>query len=427
MTGRGISPIGLAALVLIAAAGCVPGEVGGPVLPARLEGLPTAEPTLRVGIVVDTTSVNVTATRAFDVRTAESVLAHASAGRVWTFRSDREGRVEGVSEDGERTGWQSMPIRIITADGGTVRIGERDYRGEVLVLPRPESRVTAVNVVDLELYLLGVVPREMGTRPASEIEALKAQAVAARTYAIGHLRERESLGFDVYATVLDQVYGGVVDEDSVVSRAVYDTRGVILTHAGAPILAYYASTCGGHTASIEDSWPWRAPLPYLRGVSDMVPGSDRAYCDTSSRYRWTTRWTRDELLAVLAQTLPLHTRNEVVGANSVEDVRIVSVNRSARATVELTVDGRSYTLRADSVRWVLRPQPGPAILNSSRLDAIEVVRSGRTVGEVEARGGGWGHAIGMCQVGAMGRARAGHGYADILRAYYTGAQLTRLY
>jgi stage II sporulation protein D len=427
MTGRAISPIALAAFVLLAAVGCLPGEVGGPALPSRVDGLPTAEPALRVGITVDTTSVAVTATRAFDVRTADVVLAHASAGHVWTFRSDGEGRVEGVSADGERTGWQSTPIHVTPTEGGTVRIGARDYRGDVLVLPRPEARVTAVNIVDLELYLLGVVPREMGVRPVSEIEALKAQAVAARTYAIGHLGGRESLGFDVYATVLDQVYGGVEDEDSVVSRAVYETRGVILTHAGAPILAYYASTCGGHTASIEDSWPWRAPLPYLRGVSDMVPGTDRAFCDTSSRYRWSTRWTRDELLAVLAQTLTLHTRNEVVGANSVEDVRIVSTNRSARATVQLTVDDRSYTLRADSLRWVLRPQPGPAILNSSRLDAIDVVRSDGIVREVEARGGGWGHAIGMCQVGAMGRARAGHGYADILRAYYTGAQVTRLY
>ncbi|HEX2168209.1 MAG TPA: SpoIID/LytB domain-containing protein, partial [Longimicrobiales bacterium] len=281
--------------------------------------------------------------------------------------------------------------------------------------------------VDLEQYLLGVVPREIGRLPAHMIEAMKAQAVAARTYAIGNLGGRESLGFDFYATVMDQVYGGVEDEDSIVSRAVRETAGEILTYNGTPILAYYSSTCGGRTAAIEDSWPHRQPLPYLRSVSDRIPGTDEFYCSTSNRFTWNTSWTRAGLLEVLSQTLRAHTRGAVQAVSRVDDVRIVDRNESGRATVQLTADGRDYTLRADSIRWVLQPEPGPAILNSSLLHDMEAETGPDGVESLEVHGGGWGHAIGMCQVGAMGRARAGQSYSEILRAYYTGVELRRLY
>jgi stage II sporulation protein D len=159
----------------------------------------------------------------------------------------------------------------------------------------------------------------------------------------------------------------------------------------------------------------------------MVPGTDSAYCATSSRYRWTTSWTRDQLLAVLAQTLRSHTGDASLTVRRIENVESAGTNASGRATVRLTADGRAYTLRADSVRWVLRPQPGPAILNSALLsDVRSEVVDGETA-RLEISGGGWGHAIGMCQVGAMGRARAGQNYRQILTTYYTGAELSRLY
>jgi stage II sporulation protein D len=227
--------------------------------------------------------------------------------------------------------------------------------------------------------------------------------------------------------VMDQVYGGMQDEDSVVNRAVRETRGEIATHNGTPILAYYSSTCGGSTANIEDSWPNRTPLPYLRAVSDRIPGTDRYYCDTSNRWNWTTRWTREQLLAVLGQTLRAHTNGRVTSVRRIDNVRLVGRNPSDRAIVELTADGQAYTLRADSVRWVMRPQPGPAILNSSKLAAVEATVDGGGVSALEIRGGGWGHAIGMCQVGAINRARAGQTHRQILQTYYTGAQLQKLY
>jgi stage II sporulation protein D len=410
-------------------AACRPGEPGmrppRPTPPTAT--LPATEPVVSVGITVDSAAAVVGASSDFEIRVAGGeVLVRGRAGEAWTFTADGEGRLSARGPSGT-TQPRAASLRVVPSRAGALTIGGRQYRGEALIVARNGGQVTAINVVDLEAYLLGVVPREIGRLPAAQIEATKAQAVAARTYAVGNLGGRANRGFDFYATVMDQVYGGVQDEDSIVNRAVLETRGEILTYNGTPILAYYASTCGGTTAAIEDSWPWRAPLPYLRRVSDRIPGTDQYWCGTSNRFSWTTRWSREQLLAVLGETLRTHTGGRVTSVRRVEDVRMTGRNASERATVRLVADGVEYTLRADSLRWVLRPQPGAAILNSSRLSAVEQRVQNGEVRELEIRGGGWGHAIGMCQVGAINRARAGQTHGQILRAYYTGAELQRLY
>lgn len=423
-------------VVALLATACRPGEQLGTTVPdARRPSTPGtdlprgAAPTVRVGIALDTPTVTVGAPGPFELRSLTGgVLARGSAGDRWQLTRTAGSRVR-VVHGGRSLGEFELPVRLTTRDQDFVQIDERRYRGTALINARGQDRLTAINVVDIELYLLGVVPREMGRRPASEIEALKAQAIAARTYAIGNLGGRENLGFDYYATIMDQVYGGVVDEDTIVSRAVTETRGEILTYEGRPIFAYYSSTCGGHTADVEESWPSRGiSYPYLRGVSDRIPGTDDYYCSSSSRFRWRTEWTREQLLEVLGQTLAAHTRGAVTGVQKVNDVKLIKRGEAAqRAAVEITADGRSYTLRADSMRWVLRPTPGPALLNSSMLFTLGATHEGGEVQHLAVEGAGWGHAIGMCQVGAMGRARAGHSYRDILLAYYTGTRLERLY
>ena len=429
----------LVLVVLLAA--CTPGErLEGPPprspdrapdrrLPSRPADVARGRaPTVRVGILVDTTEVSISAPAAFELRSVPGgVLARGAAADSWRLQR-RGSRALVRRADGTTIGEFELPLRVLAADSAFIDIGGRRYRGQALISARGDTRLTAVNVVDLELYLRGVVPREMGRRPASEIEALKAQAVAARTYAIGNLGGREREGFDYYATVMDQVYGGTADEDSIVDRAIRETTGEIVTHAGRPILAYYSSTCGGHTAAIEESWPWRSPLPYLRGVSDQVPGSREFYCSSSNRFNWRVEWTRAQLLEVLGTTLAAHTRGAVSRVRDVERIELRDRGDSQRATVRVVADGRSHTLRADSVRWVLRPPPGgAALLNSSRLYQLGARREDGSVRSLTIEGGGWGHGVGMCQVGAMGRARAGQSYRQILQAYYTDTQIERLY
>ena len=438
------------ASLLIAMAGCRSGEVlTPPPIPPRADppvtqprptpvpdATPRTSPLIRVGITLDSSRTVISAPVEFEVQSVNGrALAAAKVGETWTFFTNEEGQITATS-NGTTVVQAPPPLKVVPRDLSFVTIDGRTYRGQVLLLAPRAGRISAINVVDMEAYLLGVVPREMGKRPATEIEALKAQAVAARTYAIGNIGGHADQGFDYYATVLDQVYGGTADEDSIVSRAVNETRGVIVRHDGNPIFAYYSSTCGGSTSAIEDSWPTRSPLRYLRAVSDRVPGTETAYCATSNRYRWKTEWTRDQLLAILAVTLRAHTKGAVSSVRRIDDVRITARAPAApgepadagRATIALKADGKRYDLRADSLRWVLRPTSGTgAILNSSRLYDVHATTDGGQVTHLTIEGGGWGHGIGMCQVGAMARARDGQSYTQILKAYYTDVTVDRLY
>jgi stage II sporulation protein D len=117
----------------------------------------------------------------------------------------------------------------------------------------------------------------------------------------------------------------------------------------------------------------------------------------------------------------------VQGVSRVDDVRISDRNASGRASVQLTADGRDTRCAATPSAGCCGRSRVPAILNSSLLHDIDVAHGPNGVESLEVHGGGWGHAIGMCQVGAMGRARAGQSYSEILRAYYTGVELRRLY
>jgi stage II sporulation protein D len=142
-----------------------------------------------------------------------------------------------------------------------VKLNGKSYRGKIEVFVNSRGTLTVVNVVPMEDYLLGVVPRELGL---PSLEAQKAQAIAARTYAVANKDGFASQGFDLLPTVWSQVYGGVSAENSMATQAVQQTRGVVATHNGKPINALYTSTCGGRTENSENIFEFNEP--YLRGV-----------------------------------------------------------------------------------------------------------------------------------------------------------------
>lgn len=170
-------------------------------------------------------------------------------------------------------------LLVVPSRGSMIRVGGKPYRGILEVRVSPYGTLRAVNWVGLEAYLRGVVPAELGPEQWPQLEALQAQAVAARTYAWRHRGQFEEEGFDLCALPRCQVYAGASGEHPLSDEAVRATRGEILTYDGAPISALYTSTCGGHTEDASEVFPEES-APYLRGVpcrSDAEgPGALRA-------------------------------------------------------------------------------------------------------------------------------------------------------
>lgn len=178
----------------------------------------------------------------------------------------RKGRaLYAVTERYERRALPLGGVWLRPAGELTALQGKGRYRGKVEVFPNAQGRLTVVNTLDLETYLRGVVPKEMGAWEFPSLEALKAQAVAARTYAVANRGKRAADGFDLGDTVADQVYGGRDGEQSLTDRAIQETEGLYATHGGKPILALFMADCGGHTTDVAHVFGGEAP--YLRAVS----------------------------------------------------------------------------------------------------------------------------------------------------------------
>jgi len=163
----------------------------------------------------------------------------------------------------------SAPLVFASSDekNAPVRFNDKPYRGKIEVFANSRGAVTVVNVIGLEDYVKGVVPNEL-SYPA--LEALKAQAIAARTYAVKNRGQFASEGYDLLPTTRSQVYRGLTSETDLTSRAVDETRGIIATYNGEPINALYTSTCGGRTEDAANIF--NGDLPYLRARECAVEG-----------------------------------------------------------------------------------------------------------------------------------------------------------
>ena len=308
--------------------------------------------------------------------------------------------------------------------GETVSVNQRRYRGEVSIVAA-DSGVRVVNRLAVEAYLRGVVPRELGVRGTGDRAALEAQAVAARSYVITRLGNT-SRAYDVTATTTDQVYGGIEAENAVADAAIASTEGLVLMYDGRVVSALYHSTCGGSTAAPDEIWRSENE-PFLARVSDRIPGSDRYYCDIAPRFRWERSWRGDSLTAVVERYLRNYAQ---VPAGPVGDVRRVTVDgqtpsgRVAALWIE-TSSGR-YRVRGNDIRYVLR-SPGGELLNSTYFSPEVVSAPDGRLTRLTIRGLGYGHGVGMCQWGAIGRARAGQDFRTILRTYFPGTTVARAY
>jgi stage II sporulation protein D len=307
------------------------------------------------------------------------------------------------------------------ADSLLIWNGKR-YRGTI-TFTRTDSGFLVVNSLPMDSYLRGVVPLEIGNRTPAEFAAVQAQAVAARTYAYKHLTP--SRAFDMYATVQDQVYGGVDPEKPQSDSAITTTADVVVLYNGQPITTPYHSTCGGSTAGVSEVWYDQPDQPYLRPVSDRIPGTNSFYCDPSPRFSWTQNYDAAGLRAVMEKYLASYTKAPKNSVGKITDIREQGRTPSGRiAALSVQTETGSYTLRGNDIRFVLRDPKG-AILNSTFFSFTKETSDGE-VSSFTVNGRGYGHGIGMCQWGAIGRARAGQNYRTILETYYPGTTIGRI-
>ena len=343
--------------------------------------------------------------------------------------------------------------QIRALHGDTVLLDDRSYRGSIELARAAGGGLTAVNVLDLEEYLYGVLPAEMS--PSWHIQALQAQAVAARTFAFNRIAGAGHDGFDICDSTHCQVYDGTAREHENTTRAVRQTRGLMLFHGGSTILANYFSSSGGSTDNSEDVWG--SFRPYLRSVNEIHEHEPMV---------WERTFTWAELTYAAGRS----------GANigNVTGISVSEIGVSGRAT-ELTLHGAggAWSVRSESIRAFFAPVGGSlpsrnfviggglpatpfvavtagagfstAQLNTMyahdvrggmgsvhmgyifdgvtmrRVDYAPVIVSGGA--GITISGMGWGHGVGMSQRGAEGMARLGYSFIQILQHYYTGVEI----
>ena len=280
----------------------------------------------------------------------------------------------------------------------------RRYRGE-FEFRSDENGITVINTLPIEEYLYGVVPCEM---PAEwPKEALKAQAIASRTYALYSLGKYSLHGFDVLATQLDQVYKGYDYEDERTTNAVKATEGQVLVFDGQPILATFFSSSGGFTGNSEDIW--KQYVPYLRAKKDIYDYNEK-------HYNWSVTMTPEEL--ALQFTSRGYPYSYVTDIEEIERDATGSRIKVMRIT-GLCPEGQfkqEEIYNADRVRFALG-------LKSSLFSMEKTYDENGRLVLVTFNGSGWGHGVGMSQHGAKGMAEKGYSYYDILNFYYTGVEI----
>jgi stage II sporulation protein D len=312
-------------------------------------------------------------------------------------------------------------INIIPrGNGNRIRFQEKRYRGLMRLLPRGES-IRVINVIYMEDYLRGVVPPEIGPRADNEIEAVKAQAVAARTYAMAHLKQYDNEPFDIKSSIMDQVYEGASIENKLVNSAIDLTAGRVITYHDEMINAYYHSTCGGRTDDVDDVWD-KKEIPYLKSVEDGTA------CAWSKYYNWTEVFTEKQLRGRIEQYLASD-RGRDLRIGRIKDIVLAERTAGGRVgTMLVRTEYDTFTFLKDRIRWVVGRTSNPdLILPSDRFD-VDIERNGAgEVLSVTFHGRGYGHGVGMCQCGAIGRARDGWTFENILTHYYSNVEIKKLY
>lgn len=388
------------------------------------------QPSLRVGLLTNQPRVQVSADADFD-------LADANTGKVLaSFRARHPVTVSiknGALFANDRK-LKAASIDVVVKKNNDlyyleqlVRVNERRYRGDITIRRTTGNPgMTIINTVQLEEYLYGVIKNEIS--PDWPLEAVKAQAVAARTYALASTNKHKDDGYDVCPTVHCQVYGGRESEAPRSLEAVDATRGLVLLHSGKLITALFHSSSGGYTENSENVWS--SPLPYIRGVED--------FDQNSPTFKWEKKLTVAELERAISQA------GYKIG--KLKSVELSQLKKAPAASKDRGISGRVKTIDVQGTAGRVQI-PGTKLrtmldLKSTLFDidtglpvkGNSTIRrvSGRTGDAIVISGYGWGHGLGLSQWGAKAMAekaspRDTEYFKTILKHYYQGVQIIKAY
>jgi len=281
-----------------------------------------------------------------------------------------------------------------------IRLNAKPYRGEFLLLRTASGRITIINRVDLEEYLVGALASEVNAD--WPIEALRAHAVVSRTAVAHRIWINRSRPFDVTADTRTHLYYGASAERPSTREAVFSTRGEVLAYNGEILSAAFHANCGGHTESASALWDVPADLPPLRGVADP-------YCRGMRHFTWRGLLSGEQIVRALGELGG--------GIGTLRSFEVRERDRSGRVTfVRLTGDRGSVDLPGRRFR---------ELLGANRLQSLNFhVRN--FWGWFFFDGFGWGHGVGLCQWGAYGMAKKGNKMEEILAFYFPGAEKRKL-
>ena len=324
-----------------------------------------------------------------------------------------------------------------------------NYRGGFEFLRNEDNDMAVINILNFDQYLYGVVTKEMGSY--FPLEALKAQAVAARTFVMANMDKYKKYGFNLCATDYSQVYGGYDSEEEKTSKAVRETTDKILTYNGEIADVFYFSSSGGHTENIQNVW-WGNEIPYLKGVPDPYEPEDKA-----SYASWEFEFTPEELAYELK-------KNGYDLGDRILSVDILEYSEAHRVT-KIQITGNRDSLIVDNykTRYILKNHllsqyysvsrksdvsitwengntisKNPEKLNVLTKDGLKIINSSYVIiagsdgryGTTKPgsdtfvfTGKGYGHGVGLSQWGAYGMANAGFDYIEIMTHYFPGTEV----
>jgi len=322
-------------------------------------------------------------------RAVRALLSHAS------IRSDDRGfDVSGkiIATD----------ILEVLSDGKPVSLNGRRYDGDLHIFKNDKNLLLVVNVIPMEDYLTGLVASEISS--SWPIEAIKAQAVASRSYATYQKEARSSKQsnalYDIEAGVMDQVYHGKKGDEKRLRAAVDATKGEILKKRGQTVKAFFHSSCGGETEKASNVW----------GESNVFSAVKDPYCLRSPDSNWSFVITIAEFINKL--------RENGFPAETIEKIEIESKKGNPRiATTQIDTGNQTIYIQTNDLRKILGFQRLKSAWFNVKLEGNSLVFSGK----------GFGHGVGMCQWGAKGMAEAGKNYREILEFYYPGTKIEKEY